>query len=53
MKVQSKWFLSAVVGFVAVVLVTALSSFGTLKTNVQSQKGHFLVSSIAKIEKVN
>lgn len=52
MKVQSKLFLSAVAGFIAVVVVTALSSFGTLKTNVKSQKGNVLVSSITKIENV-
>lgn len=52
MKTQSKWFLSAVSAFIVAVVLTALSSFGTLKTNAKSQKGNVFVSSITKIENV-
>lgn len=51
MKVQSKWFLSAVVGFVAAIVLTAVTSFGTIKSNTTAKNTMFLTS-ITNIETV-
>lgn len=49
MKVESKWFLSAVSAFVFVALITVLSGFSTFKTNKSKKVTDVYVSSITKI----
>lgn len=51
MKVQSKMFLSAIVGFVAAIVLTALTSIGTIKSNT-SVKSKMFLTSITSVESV-
>lgn len=49
MKVQTKWFLSAISAFIAVVVFTFVLGISTVKSNISTKSGEVLVSSITKI----
>lgn len=49
MKVQTKWFLSAIFAFVAVVTLTFVLGISTVRSNISTKGGEVLVSSITKL----
>lgn len=49
MKVQTKWFLSAISAFVAVIAFTFVLGISNIKSNISTKGGEVLVSSLTKI----
>ncbi len=53
MKVESKWFLSAVSVFIVAIVLTALTSFGSIRANTSNKPNEVLVSSITKVGNID
>lgn len=52
MKVQTKWFLSAISAFIVVILVSVFTGLGTIKSNLAKYNSEVLLTSVSKVGNV-